>query len=87
VDPNLMRLGRAYDEAVAQLGGEAPPLADDDSSDGEEAAMGGAAASAAGEGGPAAPAPAQPLSLRIRWQAIGNGKFEPQNFYFLLMQQ
>lgn len=44
VDPNLVRLGRAYDEAVAQLGGEAPAAPADDSSDGEEAAMGAAAA-------------------------------------------
>ena len=48
MDPNLVRLGRAYNEAVSQLGGEAPPPppTDCDSSDGEEAAMG--AATAAG---------------------------------------
>lgn len=39
VDPNLVRLGSAYQEAVAQLGGDAPQPVEDDSSDGEEAAM------------------------------------------------
>ncbi len=45
MDPNLVRLGRAYNEAVSQLGGEEPPPPiDRDSSDGEEAAMDAAAA-------------------------------------------
>lgn len=39
VDPNLVRLASAYDQAVAQLGGDAPTSVEDDSSDGEEAAM------------------------------------------------
>lgn len=34
-----MRLSSAYEQALAQLGGDAPQSIEDDSSDGEEAAM------------------------------------------------